>query len=220
MKRVIGIICILLGICLLAGALVLVICNENQSNSAQHMAEEYLPQILERIPEHNATEDKAPINPPQVSSPEGEVGNTSVPENVHDKYNSFAENMLVTHIDGYSFVGCISIPKLNIELPVASETSKSMLKKFPCRFSGSPKTSDLVVGAHNYDSHFGNISSLQQGDEIIFTDMEGNVWRYTVSYSEILLPNDVQSLSESGCPLSIYTCNYDGSKRIVVRCIN
>ncbi len=213
MKRTIGVICMLLGACLVFGALGLMIYNSAENSAAEDIAAEYLPQVLDRLPPPDGEDT---LTPPQNSATEDSAD--SIPEDAHDKLNSYVGNMLATEIEGYSFVGCISVPSLDINLPVLSETSKALLKKFPCRFSGSPKTQNLVIGAHNYPAHFGNISDLAKGDEIVFTDMEGNVWRYAVEYQEILLPQETEALIQSGHPLTIYTCNYDGSKRITIRC--
>ncbi len=212
MRRFIGVICMLLGLALCFGAAGLYVYNRAEDIAAGDVASQYLPHILELIPENKTPENSVP------SSPNNGNSEAPIPEDAHDKLNSYVSNMLVTQVEGYDFVGYISIPRLEIALPVLSETSDSALKKFPCRFSGSPKTNNLVVGAHNYENHFGRIDELSQGDVILFTDMEGNVWQYAVSYSEILSPEDVEPLKGSGFPLTLYTCNYDGSKRITLRC--
>lgn len=199
----------LLGMALVLCAAGLFVYNKTEDLAASSAANEYLPHILELIPKKETSDNI-------TSAPTDDEA--SIPEDAHDKLNSYVSNMLVTQLDEYDFVGYISIPSLEIALPVLSKTSEKSLKKFPCRFSGSPKTNDLVVGAHNYENHFGNIESLNQGDIITFTDMEGNVWQYTVAYSEILSPEDVESLTNGEFPLTLYTCNYDGSKRITLRC--
>lgn len=121
-------------------------------------------------------------------------------------------------IDGISYVGMISIPRLNLELPIIKEISYSSLKKAPCVYSGSYKDNNLVIGAHNYRSHFGNLKYLTAGDVVIYTDMLGDQITYIVDSTEILNKDQVEQLIESEFDLSLFTCTIGGSQRVVVRC--
>lgn len=210
MKRVLGIICMLLGISLVASSAWLLIHNRAEDENAQKAKEEYLPLVMDAVKE--ITEE---------SRSEQDISSTithEIPKNVHDSNFDYVGNMLVTHIAEYDFIGYISIPNLELQLPVMSETKMELMKIAPCRFSGSPKTNDLVIGAHNYQSHFGNIDDLVQGNKVYFTDMEGVTWEYEVEFTEILSPNEADELQNGEFPLTIYTCTYDGSSRITVRC--
>ncbi len=88
----------------------------------------------------------------------------------------------------------------------------------PCRQFGSSRTDDLVIAAHNYESHFGKIGTLALGDEVRFTDMDGIENHYTVSAIEVHDPTDVEAVEHSGHDLVLYTCTYGGKTRIVVFC--
>ena len=124
----------------------------------------------------------------------------------------------VVEIDGNEYVGEISIPAIGIDLPVMSEWSYPKLKISPCRQFGSSRTDDLVIAAHNYESHFGKIGTLALGDEVRFTDMDGIENHYTVSAIEVHDPTDVEAVEHSGHDLVLYTCTYGGKTRIVVFC--
>lgn len=124
----------------------------------------------------------------------------------------------VVEIDGNEYVGEISIPAIGIDLPVMSEWSYPRLKIAPCRQFGSSRTDDLVIAAHNYESHFGKLSSLSEGDSVIFTDMDGIENQYVVSKIEVLDPHSVEEVEHSGYALVLYTCTYGGKTRIVVFC--
>ena len=104
------------------------------------------------------------------------------------------------------------------DLPVMSEWSYPKLKISPCRQFGSSRTDDLVIAAHNYESHFGKIGTLALGDEVRFTDMDGIENHYTVSAIEVHDPTDVEAVEHSGHDLVLYTCTYGGKTRIVVFC--
>ena len=112
----------------------------------------------------------------------------------------------------------VSIPAIGIDLPVMSEWSYPKLKISPCRQFGSSRTDDLVIAAHNYESHFGKIGTLALGDEVRFTDMDGIENHYTVSAIEVHDPTDVEAVEHSGHDLVLYTCTYGGKTRIVVFC--
>ena len=109
----------------------------------------------------------------------------------------------VMEIDGYGYVGYLSIPDLELELPVMSEWDYARLKIAPCRQFGSSGTDDLVIAAHNYKNHFGRLSQLENGDIIIFTDMEGNENIYEVDRVDTLAPTEVEAVQNSGYDLSL-----------------
>lgn len=121
-------------------------------------------------------------------------------------------------VDGYAYIGYLSIPALELELPVMSEWSYAQLKIAPCRYTGSTKSEDLVICAHNYERHFGNIKRLAPGDLIRFTDMDGAVSEYEVVSVEILAPDAVEEMTGSGYGLTLFTCTYGGQTRVTVRC--
>ena len=126
--------------------------------------------------------------------------------------------MPVVVLDGYEYVGYVEIPALGLKLPVMSEWDYTRLKVAPCRQFGSSRTDDLVIAAHNYESHFGKIGTLALGDEVRFTDMDGIENHYTVSAIEVHDPTDVEAVEPSGHDLVLYTCTYGGKTRIVVFC--
>ena len=130
----------------------------------------------------------------------------------------FEEEMKIKEIDGYGYIGYLSIPALNLDLPVMSDWDYNRLKISPCRYYGSTKTDNLVIAAHNYKYHFGYLGKLKPGDVVIFTDMESETRRYKVISVEILMPTDTQKVKDSGDDLILYTCTYGGAKRITVRC--
>ena len=130
----------------------------------------------------------------------------------------FDDNMKIQEIDGYGYIGYISLPALNLDLPVMSEVDTARLKISPCRYYGSTKTNNLVIAAHNYRYHFGYLGKMQIGDVVIFTDVESNIYNYVVDSIEELMPTDVDKVKDSGSDLILYTCTYTGTKRITVRC--
>lgn len=121
----------------------------------------------------------------------------------------------------YDYAGVIAIPDLSLELPVIDQWNYARLKVAPCRQSGAAADGDLVIAAHNYKSHFGYLDRLQPGASVIFTDMEGTVYRYAVEEIRQLEPEDVEDVSSvfsSEYPLVLYTCTPGGKARVAVFC--
>ena len=76
----------------------------------------------------------------------------------------------------------------------------------------------MIIAAHNYASHFGNLKYLQEGDEVTFTDMDGNVFRYEVALQETLQPTAITEIQQGDWDLTLFTCTYGGQSRVTVRC--
>ena len=126
--------------------------------------------------------------------------------------------MPTQNIDGWDYIGMVEIPALALELPVISHWSYPALKVSPCRYQGSAYTDDLILLAHNYQSHFGSIQQLQTGDVVSFTDMNGNVFAYEVVLKETLEPTAIEEMEAGEWDLTLFTCTVGGSYRVTVRC--
>lgn len=192
MRNKLGTICMLLGTVLILAALSLFLWNRREAEQAGEAAADILPQVVEQIAE-TASEASAPPDP-------------------------FDPTMTEVEIDGYLYIGYLSIPALGLELPVMSEWDYNRLNIAPCRYSGSTKTDDLVIAAHNFAQHFGGLSGLTGGEQVIFVDMDNVVSTYTVVAVEILAPTAVEEMTNGEYDLSLYTCTYGGRSRVTVRC--
>ena len=54
----------------------------------------------------------------------------------------------------------------------------------------------------------------------IFTDMDGNVFKYKVAWTEVLLPTEADKIIDSkDWDLSLMTCTFTSMERYIVRCI-
>lgn len=176
---------------LVAAALCLFLYNEQESREAEETSNAIVEELAQVIDE-NAEEDTW--------------------------YDPDQADMTVVEIDGYYYIGYVSIPSLNLYLPVMSEWSYPNLKVSPCRYTGSTFTSDLVIAAHNYASHFGRIKNLQEGDDVYFIDVDGRTWHYQVELVDTLAPTDIELMTDSGYDLTLFTCTYGGASRVTVRC--
>lgn len=121
-------------------------------------------------------------------------------------------------INGYEYVGTLKIPSLDLSLPVMSTLDYPSLKKSPCRYQGSVYTNDMIIGAHNFNTHFGRLKNLGYGDTIVFTDADKNVFSYEVISIETLDGYNLDGLLEGDWDLTLFTCTIGGRTRVTVRC--
>ena len=140
-----------------------------------------------------------------------------IPEEIINEEDSL--EMTVKYIDGYGYIGYLSIPNLDLELPIISDCDEERLKIAPCRQFGSSKSDDLVIAGHNYRQHFGSLPKLQIGHILEFTDMEGVISSYSVEAIQVIEPTDVEVVRDSERDLILYTCTYGGQNRVSVHCV-
>ena len=205
MRKGIGICCILLGITCLLAAAGFVVYNRFESNAGAQFSQALLQGMQEKIQETAQNE---------AEQPEERAGET-----VTEEFSEIVPGeMAAISVDGYNSIGFLTIPVLELELPVLADWSYEKLKKAPCHYYGSCYDSDFVIAAHNYPAHFGRLSELRQGDMIFFTDAVGERHYYEVVLLETLEPTATEEMITSGFDLSLYTCTTGGNNRVTVRC--
>ncbi len=128
------------------------------------------------------------------------------------------QTMPIVYVDGKAYIGMLTIPSLELDLPIQEQWSYAKLKQTPCHYSGTVYEGNLVLIAHNYDRHFGRLSTLKQGDSVLFTDANGMVYYFEVEVLETLQPNQNDYLTSGLWDLSLSTCTIGGRQRNVVRC--
>ena len=126
--------------------------------------------------------------------------------------------MPTVSFDGNDYIGRVDVPSLGLSLPVISEWSYPRLKIAPCRYTGSAYLDNLIIAAHNYGSHFGNLNRLNNGDTVTFTDVDGNQFTYAVSLIEDLPGTDIEEMQSGEWDLTLFTCTLGGRSRVTVRC--
>lgn len=115
----------ILGAALIFGALSLFIYNQKEAASEERATINLLPQLIEEI--ENQREIAAETMP-------------TIPEDLGvpiDFLDPSAFEMTEVEIDGYSCIGYLSIPSLDLELPIMADWDDTRLKIAPCRYTGS-----------------------------------------------------------------------------------
>lgn len=130
---------------------------------------------------------------------------------------STQKNESSVDVNGYDVIGIISLPTIDIELAVLSDWSYSNLNISACRYSGTPD-SQLILLAHDYDRHFGLIYKLKTGDPVRFEDVNGKMYNYKVTETEIKGKYQLQEIVSGDWDMTLFTCTYGGQNRVVVRC--
>ena len=135
-------------------------------------------------------------------------------------YEMYPEmEMPTVMIDGQAYIGVLKIPALGLELPVLSEWSYTGLNLAPCRYKGSAYQGNLIIAAHNFRQHFGNLQNLGAGEPIEFTDADGNHFQYQTAEIEVLPGTAVEEMESGEWELTLFTCDYSGRSRMAVRCV-
>lgn len=144
-------------------------------------------------------------------------------EPAKDENEETQEAELTASIGDYDYMGYLSIPALNMNLPVMTEATTEGLKIAPGVDYGSLATDDLVICGHNYKRHFGPIRNLTPGCEVTITDMNGIVWGYQVTKVEVIAGTQGGAMyaqtEEDDWDLTLYTCTLDSASRYTVRCV-
>ena len=190
MKANRGAVWINAGLLLIAAALFLSAYNEWESREARDSARQVIVQLCDALP----TEAGEPTTLPDVR-----------------------REMPVKTINGRDYIGVLSIPSLELELPVISQWDYPALKVAPCRYSGSLYQDNLIICAHNYASHFGKLKELQPGDIVLFTDMDEHVVTFQMVERETLNPMDAEGMEAGDWDLTLFTCTIDGQTRVTIR---
>ncbi len=190
-----GVVFVTIGVFCLASAAALLVFNKVRSDNAYAQSTRIADILTEQI-------EKSEDNEFPTDNPDREMPEISV--------------------DGMGYSGILEIPDLDLRLSVAADFDYDTLQSSPCIYSGSVYSKNIVIAAHNYDMHFGRISSLSYDAKVIFTDTENHRYITKVVDIETLRPEQVEELTtktkDSDWDLTLFTCNYSGSERVTLRC--
>ena len=194
------------GLILVTAAVLLLVYNLWDGHRARESEEAILAEYLQ--------ENKKASESPDASDKEDKQ---NIPDYLLNPDMDMPEYTLKS-LGDVACIGILEIPALDLELPVISSWSSSSLRLAPCRYSGSAYKGDLVIAAHNYQSHFGGLRTLPEGSEVFFTDAVGNRFSYYVAVTEALTPWSVDDMTSGEWPLTLFTCTLDSQNRVTVRC--
>lgn len=125
---------------------------------------------------------------------------------------------------GYTVIGKIEIPKLNLEKYILSETSDQALKVAVTKTAG-PRVNgigNLCIAGHNYTQTFGRLKELEKRDILILTDTYDRKITYQIYDTFKVSPTDTSCLSQDTKgerEVTLITCTLGAVKRQIIKAI-
>ena len=194
MKKLLGgkisTICLILGVALLITTGVALTVNLLRGEQAQKNAAQILEKTLTMMPQ---AMDRVPE----------ERGNNA---------------MASREIDGVNIAGVLEIPHFGTTLPLAAAWDVGMVTSMPCRFGGSIYDSSLIIGAVDGEGQFSFASSMEVGDLIVLTDMEGGRYTYHVETIQHSKHATRDKLQAGDYALTIFVKDSQNSQYLLLRC--
>ena len=185
---IVGRLCLIVGFCLLAGAVAVPIFWQWSIRSAEQKAADYVQTIRTLIPQ------------PQSAVPEERRDNA----------------MPILSVDGTDFMGILEIPSYDSALPVCAAWGK--VTKYPCCLDGSVYDRTLQIGGTTQKGQYDFYRELSVGDAVFFTDMEGNCFSYDVTDIRYEKHTDQETLRQKDAALTLFVKNVHASEYLIIFC--
>lgn len=166
-------------------------------------------------PEESINENDSENTTQSIESPIGSVSQTNT--------NSTKAKSGGTTYQGYTMVGKIKIPAINIEYPILEKVTKKSIQIAVAVLYGPGvnKTGNTVIVGHNYrnGTFFSNLSKLKNGDKIYITDESGKQVEYSVYKNYETIAEDTTYMTrdtEGKREISLSTCTVDSNYRTII----
>ena len=176
------------GVLLIGLALILLFSWQFNISSSKQKADSYIDTIFSLIPTPTA----------------------GIPE---ERQNN---KMAVLSLDGTDFAGVIEMPRFSSLLPVCANWGN--LTKTPSVFDGSIYDGTLKIGATTQEGQYDFYREISVGDEVFFTDMEGNRYRYEITSLRYEKHADAESLVKEDAALTLFIKNIHAFEYLIVFC--
>ena len=150
---------------------------------------------------------------PDKSSPPTKAQNTT---DIAAQHTAFDTEPSTDTTISFDDTGILTMPSIDITLPVLPECNDSNLKRSVCLYD-KPTDGQWIIAGHSYDGHFGKIPQLRPGDTVTW-EIGGYVRDLQVQETVEIRSDDFETLYDGTWTLTLFTCNYNGNRRILVRC--
>lgn len=157
----------------------------------------------------------------EIKKTEEETTKREIKKNVPIKNRIMPEE-----IKGYTVLGTIQIPKIELETYILSETNTKSLNISVTKLCGPDinEMGNFCITGHNYKNNkmFGKIKKLEKGDIIIVTDVYGDSITYQVYDKFETNPKDVGALSQEtkgDREVTLITCTIGAINRMIIKAV-
>ena len=147
---------------------------------------------------------------------------TSVDNGVTNTGSTSGSDDVVTY-KGFTVVGRMEIPAIDLDLPVLERSNKPSLEKSIGILTGPGlnKVGNTIIVGHNYrnGTFFSRNDELENGDEIYITDNSGTRIEYTIYNKYTTSSEDSEYITRDTAgkrEISLSTCNDDSRYRLVI----
>lgn len=150
-----------------------------------------------------------------------ETGNFTIVGNEVSNNNT-SSNKVVTY-KGFTVMGKIEIPAIDLEYPVLERATKSSLEISVGIMTGPGlnKVGNTVIAGHNYrnGTFFSRNKELENGDLIYITDTDGNRIKYTIYNMYNTSSEDADYITRDTAgkrEITLTTCTDDSRYRLII----
>ncbi len=219
-RRIVGNSILAIGLLLILAALTLVVHNVNEDRRAGTASLTVRNELASRINSGQAVSQTVDAGVYVQTGDDSQqlIGNEIFP--VDPDLPAEFLPMDICLLDGDRYIGILDVDAYGLSLPVMENWDYDKLKTAPCRYSGSYKSGDLVICAHNYSNHFGPLRNAAIGTDVDFRSVDGTHYKYKVSKIETLESHEIEYMTDvlGDWDLTLFTCTPGGSHRTAIRC--
>lgn len=148
---------------------------------------------------------------------------TAIDNGVSNTSTSGNSTSDVVTYEGFTVVGRMEIPKIDLDLPVLERATKNSLEKSIGILTGPGlnKVGNTIIVGHNYrnGTFFSRNSELKNGDEIYITDTTGTRIEYKIYNIYTTSSEDSEYITRDTAgkrEISLSTCTDDSNYRLVI----
>ena len=147
---------------------------------------------------------------------------TAVDNGVSNNLSGNSTSDVVTY-EGFTVVGRMEIPKIDLDLPVLERATKNSLEKSigVLMGPGLNQVGNTIIVGHNYrnGTFFSRNNELENGDKIYITDTTGTRIEYTIYNIYTTSSEDSEYITRDTAgkrEISLSTCTDDSRYRLVI----
>ena len=147
---------------------------------------------------------------------------TAVDNGVSNNSSGNSTSDVVTY-EGFTVMGRMEIPKIDLDLPVLERATKNSLEKSigVLMGPGLNQVGNTIIVGHNYrnGTFFSRNNELENGDKIYITDTTGTRIEYTIYNIYTTSSEDSEYITRDTAgkrEISLSTCTDDSRYRLVI----